>query len=191
MAGTRTDALVQYNDVLPTLLDALGGKPNNDFDGSSFLPVLKREKETHREYAFFMHNNVPEGPAYPIRAVTNGKYHYIRNLMPDNLYIEKHLMARMPLNKYWPSWVFESTENAKTLDLVTRYMKRPYEELYNTLADPNEMKNIAGNSEMNEVKNELSAKLDKWMKQQGDPGAEIDSMEELNKAQMGEHFPVK
>ena len=105
--NTRTDALIQYVDVLPTLIDAIGGNTNYNFDGSSFLSILRGQKDSHRKYAYFMHNNIPEGPAYPIRSVTDGEYHYIRNLNSENLYIEKHLMTRMPLNKYWPSWVFQ------------------------------------------------------------------------------------
>ncbi len=187
-AGKRTDALIQYNDVLPTLLDAVGADVADNFDGSSFLPVLKGEKDTHREFAYFMHNNVPEGPAYPIRSVNNGEYHYIRNLTSDKLYIEKHLMARMPLNLYWPSWIFEASNNEKTLDLVNRYMKRPYEELYDIKADRFELNNLVEQDETESVKNSLSNELDKWMKEQGDPGAEIDSFKELNKARKGNHF---
>ena len=187
-AGTRTNALIQYNDVLPTLLEALTGKTDTGFDGSSFLPVLLGEKDIHRKFAYFMHNNVPEGPAYPIRSLTDGVYHYIRNLAPNKLYIEKHLMARMPLNNYWPSWIFEATENEYTQELVNRYMNRPYEQLYNTSNDPFELDNLAEKENMNSIKNSLSAELDNWMKKQGDPGAEIDSFEELNKARKGNHF---
>jgi uncharacterized sulfatase len=187
-SGSRTDAMIQYNDVLPTLLDALGSKPEAEFDGSSFLPVLLGEKDTHRAYAYFMHNNVPEGPSYPIRSVTNGEYHYIRNLTPEKLYIERHLMARMPLNQYWPSWVFDASNNPEILDLVTRYQKRPAEELYNIASDPDEMTNLSDQQNLREVQKMLSQKLDDWMNEQGDPGAAIDSYEELNKAKKGEHF---
>lgn len=173
------------------MLDALGNNANDNFDGSSFLSVIKGEKETHREFAYFMHNNVPEGPPYPIRSVTDGEHHYIRNLNPGSLNIEKHLMGKMSNNQYWPSWIFESTENSEILNLVTRYMKRPAEELYNIKTDPNELKNLADKPETRNVKKKLSEELDKWMKQQGDPGAEIDSFEELNKAQKGNHFTNK
>jgi len=38
----RTDAIVQYADVLPTLVDIAGGKPaNHNYDGTSFQEVLK------------------------------------------------------------------------------------------------------------------------------------------------------
>lgn len=186
--GSRTNAMIQYNDVLPTLLEAVSGKVDAGFDGSSFLPVLLGEKDTHREYAYFMHNNVPEGPSYPIRSITDGEYHYIRNLTPEKLYIEKHLMARMPLNKYWPSWIFDASDDQEILDLVTRYQKRPAEELYSLTNDPNEMNNLAERKDYQEIKRKLSGKLDKWMSDQGDPGAVIDSYEELNNAREGNHF---
>ena len=187
-AGVRTNALVQYNDVLPTLIDALGGKVSEEFDGSSFLSVLKGEKIEHRKYAYFMHNNIPEGPAYPIRSITDGTYHYIRNLTPESLYIEKHLMAQQPLNEYWPSWVFNSSDHPEILDLVNRYQKRPEVQLYNTKDDPFELVNLAEEKSVRGIKKELSKELDRWMKQQGDPGAEIDSWEELENANKGEHF---
>ncbi|WP_346859419.1 sulfatase [uncultured Draconibacterium sp.] len=187
-SGTRSDALIQYNDVLPTLLDALGNKTEAEFDGSSFLPVLLGKKEKHREYAYFMHNNVPEGPAYPIRSVTDGTHHYIRNLSPESLYIERHLMTRMPLNKYWPSWVFDASDDPEILDLVSRYQKRPAEELYNLVNDPNEMSNLSNQKEVSEIQKKLSNELDKWLKEQGDPGAEIDTYEELKNAKSGKHF---
>jgi len=186
--GVRTDAIIQYADVLPTLLDVLGMETDSQFDGSSFLLVLKNEKNTHREFAYFMHNNVPEGPAYPIRSITDGEFHYIRNLSSEKLYIEKHLMARMPLNKYWPSWIFEATNNPKILELVTRYMQRPAEELFYLKTDPNEQENLSERQDVKEIKMKLSDELDRWMKQQGDPGAKMDSMEELNKAKKGQHF---
>ncbi|WP_319480183.1 sulfatase [uncultured Draconibacterium sp.] len=187
-SGVRTDALIQYNDVLPTLLEAVGSKTKAEFDGSSFLPVLLGEKDSHRDYAYFMHNNVPEGPAYPIRSVTDGKYHYIRNLSPESLYIERHLMARMPLNKYWPSWVYDASDDSEILDLVTRYQKRPAEELYNLLDDPDEMKNLSNQKDVNGIQKKLSKELDKWLKEQGDPGAKLDTYEELQNAKKGKHF---
>ena len=102
-AGQRTDALVQYADVLPTLVEAAGGKVDpNPFDGTSFMPVLRRESDHHRDYVYGVHNNVPEGPPYPIRSISNGTYRYIRNLSPDNLYIEKHVMGSEPSAAYRP-----------------------------------------------------------------------------------------
>ncbi|GAB6166318.1 sulfatase [Thermostilla marina] len=187
--GRRTSALVQYADVLPTLLDAVGADdPEGTFDGKSFLPVLLGETDTHREYAFFMHNNVPEGPPYPIRGVTDGKFRYVRNLLPDRIYIEKHVMGLPEHNPYWNSWLMASAEDEATYRVIERYMRRPAEELYCTQDDPFEMTNVADDPQYAEIKDRLSRALDQWLAEQHDPGAQIDSTEQLKAARQGHHF---
>lgn len=186
--GTRSDALIQYCDVLPTLLEVMDKNISGDFDGESFLSVLEGKKKTHREFAYFMHNNIPEGPSYPIRSVTDGKFHYIQNLSSQSLYIEKHLMSKMPLNKYWPSWVFEASNDKQIKNLVTRYMQRPTEELYDISIDPNEQNNIANRDNKQNIKHQLKRELDNWRTKNGDPGVSLDTKQELQKAKKGKHF---
>jgi len=177
---------------LPTLIEVAGGDPGEgDFDGSSFLGVLRGETDRHREYCYCMHNNIPEGPPYPIRAVTDGRYHYIRNLTPEAIYIEKHVMGQTSKwHDYWPSWMFESTFNARTRDLVLRYMRRPPEQLYTMDTDPHEMTNLIDEPAHAEAKRRLSAELDRWMAQQGDPGAAIDTEQQWQASKKGQHFPL-
>ena len=47
--------------------------------------MLLGKSDTHREFVYGIHNNVPEGPPYPIRTVSDGTYRYIRNLAPDEI----------------------------------------------------------------------------------------------------------
>jgi N-sulfoglucosamine sulfohydrolase len=190
--GTRTDALVQYADVLPTVLDLAGGRPTDaPFDGSSFGPVLLGRQSTHRQHVYGIHNNIPEGPAYPLRSVSDGTYRYIRNLTPDEIYIEKHVMGISGdgslNNKYWPTWVWHSTTDRTTYDLVKRYTRRPAEELYHTASDPFELVNLANDPAQRETKARLSAELDRWMSSQGDPGAAVDKMEAFESGKRGQH----
>jgi len=181
-AGSRTDALIQYADLLPTLLDACGDVPASaDFDGSSFLPVLIGERQEHRQYVYAMHNNVPEGPPYPIRSVRDRHFRYIRNLTPEATYIERHVMGVAEHNPYWATWLFSAADNPHTYAMVHRYMHRPAEELYHTSEDPFEQNNLAGDPQYADKKARLSAELDRWMRQQGDPGAELDTWEALRK----------
>lgn len=191
--GQRTDALVHYADVLPTLVDAAGGNPSRrNYDGTSFLSVLHGKKSTHRKFVYGCHNNIPEGPAYPIRTVSDGQYRYIRNLTPDEIYIEKHLMGwtgKGELNNpYWATWVREAWNNPHTYDLVKRYTHRPPEQLYDTAEDPYEMNNLIDDPKLAKVKTRLSAELDRWMKEQGDPGAPQDTHEAIQAAKRGEHM---
>ncbi|MBL69113.1 MAG: heparan N-sulfatase [Verrucomicrobiales bacterium] len=192
-AGKRTDALVQYADILPTLLSAAGGSPvRHQYDGTSFLEVLKGQAQTHRKFVYGIHNNLPEGPAYPIRSVSDGTYRYIRNLRPDELYIEKHLMGgkgdAVLKNPYWPTWLREAWTNPKTYQLVKRYMRRPAEELYHTEKDPYELTNLALTRAHAGRLSILSAELDRWMAGQGDPGRAVDTPEALKAAREGKHL---
>jgi len=139
-----------------------------------------------------MHNNIPEGPAYPIRTVSDGAYRYIRNLTPDEIYIEKHLMGvegdgRLN-NPYWATWLWDALTHPRTYRLVKRYMRRPAEELYHTAEDPYELVNLAGDPEHAAIQARLAAELDRWLSEQGDPGARQDTNEALDAARKGRHL---
>ncbi len=198
-AGKRTNALVQYADILPTLLEAAenrdeGGSSKLDYrpDGRSFLSVLLGETDRHREFVYGLHNNIPEGPAYPIRTVSDGTYRYIRNLRPDELYIEKHLMGMkgnaVLNNPYWATWVREAWANPYTYKLVKRYMHRPAEQLYHTANDAYEMNNLATEEAQAPRLKRMRAELDRWMKTQGDPGAPADTQKAIQAARQGKHI---
>ena len=188
--GKRTDALVQYADILPTFMDLAGQSCHgSQYDGTSFKDVLLGKTHKHRQFAYGMHNNIPEGPPYPIRSVTNGQYRYIRNLLPDNLYIEKHLMGPGKLNNpYWHTWVAESWRQPRTYELVQRYQNRPPEQLYHTNADPYEMDNLAGSQKHTALQKQLSQALDQWLAQQDDPGAALDTPESHQASKQGKHL---
>lgn len=191
--GKRTDALVQYADVVPTLVDLTGGEAGeSDFDGTSFAGVLLGTADTHRDYVYACHNNVPEGPAYPTRAVSDGQWRYVRNLTPDRLYIEKHLMGHQGggklNNPYWNTWVWASASDENAYALVERYQSRPPEALYHTRVDPHELVNLVGDSNCSAIKEQLSAELDRWLAEQGDPGIPQDSNEALQAARKGNHL---
>ncbi len=190
--GKRTDALVQYCDVLPTLIDLSGGSPASEqFNGSSFRTVLEGRSDQHRKYVYGMHNNLPEGPAYPIRTITDGEYRYIRNLTPGELYIEKHLMGTRGTgalnNPYWGTWTWDTQQNPATYHLVKRYMLRPAEQLYHTAEDRYEMNNLASDAGQAERKQRLAKALEEWMVLQDDPGVNQDTQTSLQSARRGQH----
>ncbi|MCA9079070.1 MAG: sulfatase-like hydrolase/transferase [Planctomycetaceae bacterium] len=194
-SGERTDAIVQYADVVPTLIELAGGDPTtHPFDGRSFADVLRGAATAHRDYAFGMHNNVPEGPPYPIRAITNGQWRYIENLTPGELYIERHVMGGGRLNNpYWFTWMGTSADNPHTYMLVKRYLSRPAEQLYHTANDPYELNNLADDPAAQEIKARLRDELHQWRAAQGDPGPPEDTWETLKAARQGEHlyFPAE
>ncbi len=194
-AGTRTNAIVQYVDMVPTLIDLAGGS-SSKLDGQSFLGVLSGESQQHRSCAYGMHNNLPEGSPYPIRTVTDGEYRYIRNLYSESIYTEKHVMGprkdgRGPMSS-WMTWLTVSWNTPHALRMVTRYMRRPEEELYHTASDPYELNNLSHESKLAHVKKRLSAELDDWLASQHDPGLIMDTMEVYQASKQGKHpYPKK
>lgn len=194
--GMCTDALVQYADVAATLIEAAGGQPANwKLDGTSFLSVLTGKTNDHRHFVYGMHNNYPEGPAYPIRSITDGQFHYLRNLTPHEIYIEKHLMGQQGNgalnNPYWATWIWEASTNPHTYQLVKRYTNRPAEQLYRLSEDPYEMTNLIADAQYADIKDRLATELEKWMNSQGDPGIEQDTPKSHQAAKQGQHrfFP--
>lgn len=167
-AGTETNAIVQYEDVLPTIIDIGGGKKIKEMDGVSFLKLLEGKSTTHRKYAYHVHNNVPEGPAYPIRSVSDGKYRLIWNLTPEKEYREKHIEGA----DWFKSWKNTKTDSADFI--MKRYKTRPEFELYDIENDINEFNNLAGEPAYQKTLIKLKKELVSWMKSQGDLGVAMD-----------------
>ncbi|MPN27894.1 hypothetical protein SDC9_175328 [bioreactor metagenome] len=174
-SGSKTDALVQYADITPTLIDIAGGKAKKNLSGKSFLKVLLGKKNSHRKYVYCMHNNVPEGKPYPIRTIINDKYHYIQNLLPDSAYFEKHIEAAAHDESWWKSWKNAGNRSERERFLVDRFYNRPAEELYSVKDDPNQLNNLAGVEEYSKIKRKLNRELAKWMRKQNDPGISVDT----------------
>src|SRR5262249_56133991 len=54
--GTTSGAMVSWIGLLPTCLEAAGGKPPDGLSGKSFLGVLRGEKDAHRDRVFVTHS---------------------------------------------------------------------------------------------------------------------------------------
>ena len=168
--GTETDAIVQYEDILPTFMEIAGGKPGKtDMDGRSIVKLLEGDKDSHRKYAFHLHNNYPSGPVYPIRAVSDGRFRLIWNMTPDKRMVAKN-MENEPWLKEW-----RASDDPDVRRIVDRWYTRPEFELYDTAADPWEMDNIADKPQYRKTREKLLKELKKWMSQQHDSGIAADN----------------
>lgn len=172
--NTQTEAIAQYEDVTPTLVAIAGGKPVNGLDGKSFLPVLLGKSNTHRDYAYGIHNNIPEGPAYPIRDIRDTRYKLLLNLMPDKNYHIKYMMNPANKDSYWNGWLKLAETSADAKKLTDRIVKRPAVEFYDLKKDPYELNNLANDPSYKKQIDKYTMKLKEWMEQQGDKGALMD-----------------
>ena len=67
-------------------------------------------------------------------------------------------------------------------------MRRPAEQLYHTAHDRFEMNNRAGDPGVMDIQARLSRELDRWMKEQGAPGAAQDTHRAHQAAREGKHL---
>jgi uncharacterized sulfatase len=155
-AGARTDALVSFADVLPTMLDIAGTSPPNDLDGKSFQPLLLGETDTHQEYVYGVMTNqgIINAHVFPGRMIRSRQFKYIRNynsveaIKRRDAAKEKHIaFLRMG---------------------AERYPNVPEEELYDVVADPKEENNLAADPAHQQIKATLKRKLQEWLVAQND-----------------------
>ena len=172
-AGSRTSAMVEYVDVLPTFLDAAKFNIPKVLEGQSFLPVLLGNKHAHKEYVYGLMttkgiNNGSEN--YGIRSVRDERYKYIWNFTPD-----VEFQNACTQSMVFKSWIKKAQSgDADAKDKVNRYQWRPEIEIYDLEKDPYEWNNLAGKSEVKTIQQRLSNALKKWMKSQGDLGQETE-----------------
>jgi N-sulfoglucosamine sulfohydrolase len=169
-AGKQTGALVSLTDLLPTLVEAAGGNAPGNIDGQSFLPVLKGQKDTHREEVFATHTGDALMNRAPARMVRTNQYKYILNLAPEILYTTHMDKAKDHDGgrEYWDSWRSKSFTDQQAASVLWRYHNRPKEELYDVEADPHELHNLAADTGYAKLLESLRAKLAAWRKQQND-----------------------
>ncbi len=174
--GQRTDAMVSWIDLFPTLIDVAGGKAPQNVDGFSFAKVLKDPTAKHRDEIYTYHNADELRNLYPIRSVRNERYNYIRNLWPDCQHSNHSDIHRKDgAGAFWDSWDELAKSDPAAAALIEDYFVRPAEELYDLKNDPLEKNNLAQLPEYKKIVKQMSNRLDQWMKQQGDVAENLPS----------------
>ena len=171
--GRETEAMIQYIDVLPTFIEAAGGNPLDfDFDGKSFLRVLKGETDNHHEYSFGVQTSKgiysgPEPDGYGIRTARDKRYRFVWNLNWEQKF-SNTVIARMDA---YHSWKAKGEQgDAFAMERFEHYQRRPEYELYDLQADPYELENLADSPDYQKIQERLKAQVVAWMKQQSDQG---------------------
>ena len=165
--GTRSDALVSWVDLLPTIVEAAGGESPATLDGKSLMPVLKGATSRHRDAIFTVHSGDGNMNVFPMRSVCTERWKYIRNLHPEFRF-SSHVTKKPGDTGYWPSWVQQARTDAHAADVVQRYQQRPAEELFDLHADPLEQRNLADDPAHAGQLQKMQSQLTSWMQSQSD-----------------------
>lgn len=172
-AGTETPALVSLVDLLPTVMEIVGGQASEKsevMDGKSFVAVLKGEKTNHRESVFATHTGDGTMNQAPMRMIRTSRYKYIVNLVPSVVYNTHINLAKDHDGgyQYWASWQNSSFNYEHAAAVLWRYHSRPEEELYDIRSDPGEWHNLATTPDYEKILEQLRLQMKDWRQKQGD-----------------------
>ena len=101
---TTTDAMVEYVDVVPTLLSAAMVPEPYGLDGKSFVRVLRGQASKHKQFVYGLHTTrgiINGSSSYGIRSVRSNRYRYILNLTPEATFQNAVFRKK---NEWWNSW---------------------------------------------------------------------------------------
>ncbi|PHS13741.1 MAG: sulfatase atsG [Blastopirellula sp.] len=169
-------ALISYNDVLPTFIEAAGGKVPKKLDGKSLLPIFSGKTDKLHQYTFSEMTTrgiINGSDHYGIRSVRSLKYKYIWNFTPEVKFTN---VVTMPGDTKWGestvfnSWIAKGKTDADAAEKVRRYHYRPKEELYDITTDKDEWTNLADDPKYAKIKQQLRTELLAWMEETGDLG---------------------
>ncbi|UCE05330.1 MAG: sulfatase [bacterium] len=189
-SGRIVNDFVSFTDFAPTFLEAAKATIPEEMTGKSLMHILKSSRldrvEPERDHAIFgierhFPGSRPDGAGYPMRAIRTEEYLYIRNYQP-----ELNPVGDCP-GQAWPAddptggygdtdggltktYIFNNRKNdQKRFQLA--FGKRPAEELYDVIKDPDNVNNLADNPDYAEVKKSLAERLQKELAATGDPRA--------------------
>jgi uncharacterized sulfatase len=168
--GTSTAAMTQYVDVVPTLLEAVGGRVPAGLDGRSFLAVLEGRQGRHRDHVFGVHTTrgiIQGSRCYPIRSIRGERFKYIENLNAAEEPFSNIIAGADHGSDVVLSW---RRQGGAAAARARAYRIRPPVELYDLEADPYERHNLAGRPGHRQRIERLRGLLHAWMEQQGDAG---------------------
>jgi N-sulfoglucosamine sulfohydrolase len=163
-AGQESNSLISVIDIAPTFLELAGLDAGPTFQGISFARTLQDPANEHRQYVFSEHN-WHDYEAHE-RMVRTKHFLYVVNSRPN-------LPNQGPADSnHSPSYADlkqirdEGRLSAAQADVFLT--PRPHEELFDCLADPEQLSNVASNEKYQETLDDLRSVMRRWVEETGD-----------------------
>jgi len=163
--GRKTDRLVSFVDFAPTVLSLTGLPVPGYMQGDAFLGD---QAGPPRKYVFGAASRVDE--VYEMsRCVRDKRYKYIRNYMPHLPYVQP---SEYPDRADIMAELRRVVKEGGLTDTQKLFFQpdKPVEELYDTLADPHEIRNLADSSGHQRILERMRKVHRKWMAETRDTG---------------------
>jgi len=151
-AGGKSDRLVSFVDLAPTLLSIVGVKPPEWMQGHAFAGPHQSEPQP---FIYGERGRMDERMDL-VRSVTDGRYVYLRNYYPHVSQAQRvAYQFETPTTRVWNK-LFTEGKTTPAQSLFWREPKDP-EELYDLTSDPDEVKNLAQSPEHRPMLEKLRA----------------------------------
>lgn len=141
-AGAKSDRLVSFVDLAPTLLSIIGVQPPEWMQGHAFAGKFQTEPQP---FIFGFRGRMDERSDC-VRSLTDGRFVYLRNYMP-HLSQAQHVAYQFetPTTVVWRK-LFDAGKTTPEQSIFWTVPKSP-EELYDLQSDPDEVHNLAASPE--------------------------------------------
>lgn len=173
--GQVLDEFVSHIDLAPTILEAAGLTPPPEMRGRSLLKLLDGHREPARDqlYVGFERHTIcrPDFLGYPMRAIRAERYLYIRNFEPTRWPSGGDFLSS---NKTTHGDIDAAPSKDAVLASPLRGLTaglRPPEELYDVVADPDQLKNLIADPSYQNIVEKLRGRLSAYLRTTGDPRA--------------------
>jgi uncharacterized sulfatase len=136
--GGKSDRLVSFVDLAPTLLSIVGLKPPEWMQGHAFAGPHQGEPQP---FLYGERGRMDERMDL-VRSVTDGRYVYLRNYFPHVSQGQRvAYQFETPTTRIWRE-LFDQGKTTEAQSIFWRVPKAP-EELYDLQSDPDEVRNLA------------------------------------------------
>jgi uncharacterized sulfatase len=175
-AGAVNDDLISAIDVAPTCLSLAGITPPAHLQGTVFLG----SHATQRDAVIAARDRTGE-TIDRIRCVRDKRFKYIRNFMPEKPYTQFSGYKTQQYPALAVLHVLHRQGELTPQQALFMADRRPSEELYDLMADPHELSNLANDPAYQDIRTRYRTILEQWMTQTGDQGAIPEDAQRLEK----------
>lgn len=173
--GTVVELPVSTVDIFPTLVRVAGAELPSGLPGRSLLPLLEgKSPPDWPQFAFSEFTFHENGQYLPARAVTDTRYHLVKNLVHGRPH---PAFPKAPLLEEETHLPPDAAARA-AYDL---WKDLPEVELYDTQNDPNALENLAERPEFHKVRDRLESALQQWRQETNDPLLDSKTLADLTK----------
>lgn len=155
----QVEDLVNFTDLGPTVLSLAGVKPPSHMQGKAFFGQYAAREKRRMQFAFAANHLHHFTPA---RAVTDGRYKYLRTYVPYRQFaMRNYYQWGMPSNKAWDAYVLGGHNTNAVWALP--FDRHPAEMLFDLENDPGETHDLSASVQhvaiLKEMREALSAHI--------------------------------